>query len=140
MMRPGYRKFGTTADVGVVSFGRELGEAFAEQAAGMFSLMTDLRKVRLVKVFEVQAEGVDREGLLVAWLNELLYLRDTQGFLGKRFELRSLPGPRLEATVYGEEFDDCRHVRKTEVKAVTYHLLAVEECPGGVRTRVVYDI
>lgn len=139
-MRPRYRKFGTTADVGVESFGTDLQESFAQQAAGMFSVMTDLRRVRPLQGFEVQAEGADNEGLLVAWLNELLYLRDTRGVLLRRFEIRSLDGLRLAATVYGEAMDEGRHVRKTEVKAITYHLLLVEETVAGVRTRVVYDI
>lgn len=139
-MKPGYRKFGTTADVGVVSFGVDAGDAFARQAAGMFSVMTDMRRVRHVASFEVEAQGGDYESLLVAWLNELLYLRDTKGVLLCRFTISALDGHRLKATVFGEEIDFARHVIKAEVKAVTYHMLLVEETNGGVRTMVVYDI
>ncbi|MBI5695333.1 MAG: archease [Nitrospirae bacterium] len=139
-MKPGYRKFGTTADVGVVSFGTDMKDAFARQAAGMFSVMTDMRGLRPVLSFEVEAEGGDYESLLVAWLNELLYLRDTKGVLLCRFEIIALDEHRLKASVFGEEIAFARHVIKAEVKAVTYHMLLVEETGGGVRTRVVYDI
>jgi len=139
-MKPGYRKFGTTADVGVVSFGADVKDAFARQAAGMFSGMTDMRLVRPAVSFPVEAAGEDYESLLVAWLNELLFLRDTKDVLLCRFEIGSIDGTRLKAVVHGEYMDDTRHVRKAEVKAVTYHMLSVEEAPGGVKTRVVYDI
>lgn len=139
-MKPGYRKFGTTADVGVVSFGRDMKEAFERQAAGMFSVMTDTRGVRPVSSMDVEARGGDYESLLVAWLDELLFLRDTKDVMLRRFEIQALEGFSLKATVYGEEIDFARHVLKAEVKAVTYHMLSVEVVAGGVRTRVVYDI
>ncbi|MBI5191016.1 MAG: archease [Nitrospirae bacterium] len=139
-MKPGYRKFGTTADVGVVSFGKDMKDAFERQAAGMFSVMTEMRGVRPILSFDVEAEGGDYESLLVAWLNELLYLRDTKDVLLCRFEINQLDGFRLKAAVCGEAMDEARHVNKSEVKAVTYHMLLVEQTADGVKTRVVYDI
>jgi SHS2 domain-containing protein len=135
-----HRAFGTTADVGVVSFGADQKEAFEEQAKGMFSLMADLRQVKLSESFDLETSGADREGLLVAWLNELLFLYDTQGVFLREFEITEMGETRLKATVRGERIDPGRHTRKTEVKAVTWHMLEVAVTVGGFRTRVVYDI
>jgi len=135
-----YRLFGTTADVGVTSRGRDMKEAFENQAAGMFSIMADLRTMKAVEEYVVEAEGSDNETLLVAWLNELLFIYSTKNMFLKKFEITRLDGFRLKSRVWGEEADPSRHVVKTEVKAVTYHMLLVSETPEGVETRVVYDI
>jgi len=135
-----YRIFGTTADVGVVSYGRDIREAFENQAKGMFSIMADLRGVRDTMSFDVEAEAPDIEGLLAAWLEELLFISDTRGVLLRRFDITVLKDQRLTARAYGEEVDTARHVIKTPVKAVTYHGLGVVIRQGSVTARVVYDI
>ena len=135
-----YTLFGTTADVGVRSRGRNLGEAFENQAAGMFSIMADMRGVRARMNFSVEAEGTDEARLLASFLEELLFLYDTRGVFLKEFRITSLGKGRLTATVGGEEIDPARHVLKTQVKAVTHHLLEVNKTPDGVVTKVVYDI
>lgn len=135
-----YEQFGTTADVGVRSSGKDIKEAFEAQAAGMFSIMVDMRGVRATTPFTVSVEGGDEAELLAAWLEELLFISDVQGVFLKRFEIDTLSGGRLAATAYGEPVDPSRHVLKTPVKAVTYHRIKVEFSPGGVSTAVVYDI
>ena len=135
-----FKLFGTTADVGVESAGKDLKQAFEEQAAGMFSIMTDLESVEPKISFDVEATGNDLESLLVAWLNELLFIYDAKKvFLGS-FDIKSFEEGRVKAEVRGEEIDPARHPLKTEVKAVTYHMLEVRQSDGGYATRVVYDI
>jgi SHS2 domain-containing protein len=135
-----YEQFGTTADVGVRSFGRDLKEAFINQAAGMFSIMVDMRGVRARRSFTVEAAGVDDARLLASFLEELLFVYETEGIFLKEFRIKELKKGRLKATALGEEIDPMRHVLKTQVKAVTYHLLEVKKSRGGVMTKVVYDI
>ena len=135
-----YTAFGTTADVGVRSYGRDIKEAFINQAAGMFSIMVDMRGVRARRSFKVDASGVDDARLLASFLEELLYVYETEGVFLKEFHIEELKKGRLRATAKGEEIDQTRHVLKAQVKAVTYHLLDVRRTPSGVVTRVVYDI
>ena len=135
-----FNLFGTTADVGVESAGKDLKEAFEEQAAGMFSIMTDLESVEPRLSFDVEATGNDLGSLLVAWLNELLFIYDAKKIFLRSFEIISFEEGRLKAEVKGEEIDPSRHPLKTEVKAVTYHMLEVRQADGGYVTRVVYDI
>jgi SHS2 domain-containing protein len=135
-----YEIFGTTADVGVESYGSTLREAFEAQAEGMFDVMAELDSVQAKEEFSIEAEGSDDEILLVAFLNELLFLFDAKRVLLKEFHVTETGGGKLKATVRGEEIDLARHVIKTPIKAVTYHMLKVERTPVGYRTVVVYDI
>ena len=63
-----------TADAGVIAYGTDLGQAFANAAQGLFSLITDLDDVDEVLRRDIDLAAADREGLLVAWLNELIYI------------------------------------------------------------------
>jgi protein archease len=135
-----YEVFGTTADVGVKSFGDTLGEAFETQAEGMFDVMAELASVQAKEEFSVEADGNDDELLLVSFLNELLFLFDAKHILLKEFHVTETGGGKLKASVKGEEIDLTRHVIKTPIKAVTYHMLKVERTPEGFKTTVVYDI
>lgn len=81
--------------------------------------------------------------LLVAWLEELLYLFETTDLLASRTEVHvegGSGGLRLEATVGGEAFDAVRHPLRTLIKGITYHELLVEEGPDGWRARVIFDV
>jgi SHS2 domain-containing protein len=129
-----------TADIGIVAGGGDMKTAFENAAKGMFSIITDRRKVRSVIRREAAVSAPDREMLLVAWLNELVYLFDTRRFLGKRFEITELTDTSLKATIYGEDIDPSRHEIRIGIKAVTYHMLRVSEAAGRWQVRVIFDI
>ena len=129
-----------TADIGIAAYGSDLKEAFAGAAAGMFSLMVELASVEESTSRKVVVSADNREDLLVAWLNELIYLHDTEGILFSRFIVRHLSEKELEADCYGEKFDISRHGIKTGVKAATYHNVRIEEESGGCRVQVLLDI
>jgi len=127
-----------TADVGIMAYGADLKEAFANAAHAMFTLIADLDGVReeICRRIEVRAE--DQESLLVSWLNELLYLFDVEGIIFKRFEFMELGENSLEAEGYGELIDTTRHSLKAGVKAATYHMLQIAK-EDGYNVRVIFD-
>jgi len=129
-----------TADTGIVAYGADMREAFANAAYGMFSLMADLKQVREETSRYVEAEAGDRESLVVSWLNELLYLFDAERIIFKRFDILELTHTRLKADAYGEEVDASRHELKGGVKAATYHTLKVSEDRGRWKVRVIFDV
>jgi SHS2 domain-containing protein len=129
-----------TADVGVLARGRTLAEAFAHAAEGMFSIMVDLEDVREVEQRSMAVEGHDWPSLLVAWLSELLYYSDVDGLLFERFEIEDIRPYALRAVAFGEQVDRLRHELGTGVKAITRHMLEVEEGPEGWRVQVLLDI
>ena len=129
-----------TADAGVVAHGGTLAEAFVGAAEGMYALMVDLDTVREREQRSIEVSSQDREGVLVAWLLELLFLTETEGLLFRRFEVEMLSGTALRGRAHGEPIDPDRHALGVAVKAVTYHLLEVAEEDGGYRVRAIFDI
>jgi SHS2 domain-containing protein len=127
-----------TADVGIRSWGPSLRAAFEEAAAGVATLMgaaTDPPGRRR----SIRVEGADLGGLLVALLNEVIYLcesADGDGLASLR--VTDLTRARLEAVV--ELAPIRRPSEGLAVKAATYHQLEVRELPdGSAETRVYLD-
>ena len=128
-----------TADTGIIACGGNIREAFASAARGMFSLITGLDSIKEVEHRDIELTAADRESLLVAWLNELIYLFDVENLLLVRFEINRLSQTELRATAYGEKVDPSRHSLKIGIKAATYHMLKIEE-NNGSSVRVIFDI
>jgi SHS2 domain-containing protein len=128
-----------TADVGIHAHGETLGEVFAQSAVGMFSIICDLQHVRERESRQVEVEAPDREALLVAWLNELIYLFAVEGLLFRRFQVLDVEDTRVRVVCHGERSDRGRHRLNTEVKAATYHMLQVYE-DDHWHAQVILDI
>jgi SHS2 domain-containing protein len=128
-----------TADIGIVAYGQELEEAFSNAAYAMFNLIADLEEVNTTACREIEVEAEDEEELVVRWLNELLYLFDTERIIFKRFEFIEFTKTHLKAKGYGEKIDAVRHSLKTGVKAATYHMLKIEG-NGNFKIRVIFDV
>ena len=128
-----------TADVGIRAYGADIMEAFANAARGLFSLITELDDIEEVEEREIELTADDQESLLVGWLNEFIYLFDTENIVFKRFGITQLDDTRLKAKCYGEKVDTSRHQIKTGVKGATYHMLAIEQS-NGCKVEVLFDI
>jgi SHS2 domain-containing protein len=133
-----YRLIEHTADIGLVAYGRDLAEAFANAAYGLFSIIAELRPVREIESRTVELREKNREGLLFEWLNYLIYLFDVETILFKRFDIKEFDGHRLKATCYGEKYNPARHHLKLGVKSATYYLLEVDTEKNQVR--VIFDV
>jgi SHS2 domain-containing protein len=128
-----------TADVGIIAYGADLSQAFANAARGLFSLITDLDDVEEILHRDAELTATDEESLLVEWLNELIYQFDTEGIIFKRFDIIRLDSTRLKARSYGEKVDKSKHKLKIGVKAATYHMLKVDK-GDGCKVQVLFDI
>ena len=139
-----------SGDVGIRAFGKDIEDAFVHAALGMFSLITSLKTIAEEKTIDVTVESDSLDGLLVSWLNELIFYFDTYGFIGKKITIHelihraaqpvSLQACKLKATIIGEEFDSQRHEGKLLIKAATYHKLSVEKAHGIWEIHVIFDI
>jgi SHS2 domain-containing protein len=83
---------------------------------------------------EVRLERPDLPALLVGWLEEVLFLADTEGFVPDDAQI-GLRGNELHALVRGR-----RTEQRPLVKAVTYHGLEFEPAGDGWRAKVVLDV
>ena len=133
-----------SGDVGIRAFGKSIEEVFKNSAIGMYSLITDLEGVKAEKSISISVESNSLEGLLVSWLNELIFHFDTYNFIGKRIDIQFLTpnsqSPSLKAIILGEEFDTERHERKLLIKAATYHRLKIEKVRDIWEADIIFDI
>ena len=128
-----------TADVGIIAYGVDVSQAFANAARALFSLITELDDVEEFLHRDIELVAPDEESLLVEWLNELIYLFDTENIVFKRFDVTKLNNTQFKARSYGEKVDSSKHRLKTGVKAATYHMLKVDK-GDGCRVQVLFDI
>lgn len=138
-----YELFETTADVGVRGYGSTLEEAFEGAAKAMFSVMSDLSRVRPSEEVAIEVEAEDEEALLVNWLNELLARASIKKMLFSEFRVsieRRGGVIKLKALAYGEPIDWQRHELRTEVKAATYALIKVGKVDDRYVAQLLLDI
>jgi len=141
----GFEFLDHTAEIGVRAWGRDLAEAFAEAARGMFAVMYETDSVGETLTRQIEVSAPDPEALLVEWLNSLLYLATVEHAVFGRFEVAIAPPKdgtewRLRATVYGDPVDPARHSFGLEVKAATYHGLRVRSLDGRAEVEVILDV
>lgn len=133
--------FEHTADLGLRIRSGTLVELFKEAGTALFELMVEnLDVVKALVCRHIRIEQVEVELLFFDWLNELLYLSDSEQLVLCQFDVR-INHTLLEATVWGEPHDAVRHQLDHEVKAITYHQLKLQQEPDGQwLAEVILDI
>jgi SHS2 domain-containing protein len=85
----------------------------------------------------------DPEALLHSFLEELVFLKDAERFLGRigSIHVEQRDGACIvNASIVGEVIDPARHRLGVEVKAITMHRLSLRRAPGGWEAVVVLDV
>lgn len=131
----GFEEISHTADWSVRVWAPDLPALFVEAALAMNSLagVKSGTGERIMRTFETQAP--DPEGLLVAFLSELVYYQEQENLMFDIFDLR-MGGGWLKVQMEGTE---AASVDKA-IKAVTYHNLKIERTTDGVETTIVFDV
>ena len=132
-----YRLLEHTADALVEIYGKNLDELFANAAIALFDQITDISKVEPIGELGLKLEAESREQLLVDFLQELLFVHDTENLVFSEFVVRT-DGRKLDAVVRGQEFDEDKHSKRSVVKGVTYHRLEFDDKAGTLT--VLFDV
>jgi SHS2 domain-containing protein len=140
MVRKPYEVFEHTADIGLHAFGSTLDELFIHAAQGMQSLLVSPEQVRVVTSREISVEGHDSISLLIAWLNELIFLFDTEYLLFRDFSIEVSSDTHLSGRASGEAYDVQRHELSSAIKAVTWHEAAITRTDDGYLARIIFDL
>ena len=135
-----YEHLDISGDAGVRAWGDTLEDVFENAALGMYDLITDMEKVKVRTSINIELKSHSIEGLLVGWLNELIFRFDTIGFVGKNVVVEKIGDNHIVATVEGENFDPVRHECRVLPKAATYHGLKIEKSDGKWLAEVIFDI
>jgi SHS2 domain-containing protein len=132
-----------TADIGIVAYGKTKREVFINAAKGMFEIIAgENRDLKENFYAKIKLEAKSLEDLLIAWLNELLYISEVKLVILNKFKIKELSDGQIKAEVGGTKINHLSIRIKREVKAVTYHRLEIkkDEGSGLWRAQVIFDI
>jgi SHS2 domain-containing protein len=126
-----------TADVMIKAHGLTIEECFQNAAFGMMDQIVDASSAEAVVVEEITVEGATLDELLYSFLSEVLFIFDARGLVLSEFDVTFGVG-MLKCQARGERFDAMKHSPRQEIKAVTYHLLQVNEEEPSIT--VLFDV
>jgi SHS2 domain-containing protein len=133
--KSGFLELAHTADWALKVWAPDLVRLLIEAAAGMYMLMEVQLEDELRSSVGLDLQAFDHEGLLVAFLGELLYMGEEQGLAFDDFDI-VLNDDRLTGVLHGAPI---RSQRK-EIKAVTYHELQIVRSDDRLEVVVVFDV
>ncbi len=130
------------ADIAFEAEGETLASLFEACARATTAVMADPATIRPTVERKVELRAETLEALLYDWLAEIIWLKDAEGLLFGRFAVEVELGdpPRLVATLWGAPIAGSGAALGADVKAVTYHLFALERTDAGWWARVVLDV
>jgi SHS2 domain-containing protein len=133
-----------TSDVTFRAWGRSLDELFAAAVdATTAAMVADLGALRQRQRCTVEVEADALDLLLLRLLDEVVFLKDSEGLLLRAEQVRvDAAGPphRASVTLAGEPIDRTRHELVADVKAATLCGLRVERRGEGWEARVTLDV
>jgi SHS2 domain-containing protein len=127
-----------TADVGIAARAETLTGLFETAAEGMTTIAGVFRPGEGDPA-RIELSGGDVEGLLVDWLNEVLYQHDSRRAAVRKVRVErvdeSVVSGTIELTPLSDGDDE-----GVQIKAVTYHQLSVRRLGGGWEATVFFDV
>jgi SHS2 domain-containing protein len=136
-MTTGHRLVEHTADLALEAWAPDEPALLAEVARAICAILTEDAAIEPRDRRGLELATADADERLVAWINELIFLAVTAGFVVADAAVTLSEGG-LRADLAGEA--GARARVKTELKAATYHELRLELAPGSARCRVVIDV
>ncbi len=126
-----------TADMMVRAFGSTLEECFGNAAYALFDQTVDLSNVGTSESVDIRVTGIDDEDRLFSFLSEMLFIEDADNLILREFDVR-FEGDDVVCTARGERLDRSKHRVRSEVKAVTYHMMQIDRDTPSVT--VLFDV
>ncbi|MBT4541125.1 archease [Candidatus Woesearchaeota archaeon] len=115
-----------TADCKFKAYGKTKQEQFSNAALAMFNVMVDPLSISPMVIKEINVTGSDDCQLLYNFLEELLFLLDTESFLLHKVMELTIEGNVLHAKVYGDTEIE-KYEISGDVKAVTYNEMEIND-------------
>ena len=141
------------ADIILHAWGDDISYALSNLVICMFGYMTSLESISINSAVSLEigsnivGEGHDLHSLIYSFLDEWLYNFHDTNFVPKEVTISEFQRNNHNNNVWkivssgkGEVMDIARHPQGTEVKAITYSGMKVEEKVGRCDVYVVVDI
>lgn len=131
------------ADIAFEITGQTPAQLFEEAALAVTGVMVDIRQVKAKRTHTISLKAGALDTLLYDFLSELVYLKDAEKLVVRECTVSIAQKGKayaLEAALKGDTLGPAGPQRKTDVKAITMHLLEVKKTGKGWRAVVVVDI
>jgi SHS2 domain-containing protein len=132
----GFREHAHTADWELEVWAPDLPMLLEQSARGMYALSGVKLQPGSTHQRTLSIEAADQESLLVRFLTELLWLEQDQNLGFDHFTITLEGDLNITAKLSGSTITNL----DKEIKAVTYHNLAVRVTPQGLHTSIVFDV
>ena len=108
-----------------------------EAARGLASLVVqdELPSGQEGNWLSLTVEGRDQEDILVSWLNEIIFIMDTEGTLPHDARILESAQGRVAGEILGVHLPF-----ELKVKAATYHGVKISRTPQGIAATIVFDV
>jgi len=148
MLTPGFEFTDfATADVQVHAWGETINAAFEQTVhALMKTMIQNPESIGKDVTKEISITAPDKEILLVDFLSNFLALFDIEQLLISEIRVHGIQFDTakafytISATVYGEIYNSEKHVTSSEVKAITFSYLKIEEKKERTDILVIFDM
>lgn len=128
------------ADIGLIAYGKSIEELFTNALLGTTCLMVGPSTISGALSKNLQIKGKDPEELFINFLDEVIFLFDSEGFLTKDVIVEMLHATSLRGILKGEKYNPAKHKIKLYLKAVTYHQLEIKKTKDGLEAKVYFDV
>ena len=131
-----FEEISHTADWSLRVWADDLAGLLTESARGMYALANaePVEGPRVNRTLSLDA--VDAESLLVSFLEELLYLAESESLIFDSFNNMNIEGYTLKVEIEGSALASI----EKEIKAVTFHNLQIRETKRGLEVEIVFDV
>lgn len=137
-----WKFFAHTADAKFTAYGKTMEECFSNAGIACFEIITDTTKVQPKKKHMISVKAKRPMALLFDFLDELLFLLDTEGLLVCDVQDMAISEENnewlLTATALGDYHKG--YDVSCNVKAVTYNDMDIKETDKGWECTVVVDL
>ena len=101
--------------------------------------MINLDTVDITDELSIEVDGENSEDLLYNWLSELIFLMNVEEKIFSDFSVK-IDGNQLTGSVRGEVINYNKHELLTEVKAITYSQILVEQKENSWIAQCIVDV
>ncbi|MCX8151469.1 MAG: archease [Archaeoglobaceae archaeon] len=132
-----FRYLDHTADIAFEVWGKSFEELIENASYAFYNAFVHLDKIKEKEKKEIEVHGEEIDIVLYRWLNELLFLFDTEFFAAKKVKVYA-ENLKVRGELIGSRFT--RELVRVEPKAITMHKFRVEKRDDEYYAFIVVDI
>ncbi len=125
-----------TADLKFRVYGSTINEIFENTVLAISIYISPDKKIASKKGKVIEAHGKDHESLFYNFIDEILFLIDSEGFVPAKAEV-TMMGYNLKAELYG---DSAKNYEIKQIKAATYAEMYIKKTRSGFEAQAVLDV